>query len=423
MRAPEGILVVLVFTALAVVGAVVVLGDTAEGADYYFEGDWVINTTKEYDGDTIIVRGNTAIKDGGSLTLHNSTLLIDSRRNDAFSLVVEETGNMYAYDSIISNRYTDESYHRYFFNVYNDTIFVNTDISRLYGWNQRPGGLRLYYGTHFIKGCTIHDSSYYGIYARTSVTMIETHIYSTSRNRFQISTDTRVYGMEWRIENCTFTGYVNDPYSIGVAITDGYDTPMRRHINISYCNFEGLSYGVYSSPDWNPPPEFPDYATVDIVYNDFDRCTYGIRAYSGSVETHIHHNHYSVRSGGYGLRLYQGSYGNITWQFEDIRGSALGAGTGVYLEGDGSGVHEVRDISIWNNYYGIIQTFGHCTVIDSYVNVTNNNFYVYYGATMDVFNTVHKVGSGFVDTTGGRITGWQRLNISTVKWDDGTAIT
>ena len=251
--------------------------------------------------------------------------------------------------------------------------------------------------------------------------MIETHIYSTSRNRFQISTDTRVYGMEWRIENCTFTGYVNDPYSIGVAITDGYDTPMRRHINISYCNFEGLSYGVYSSPDWNP--EFKGDAVVDIVYNDFDRCTYGIRAYSGSVETHIHHNHYSVRSGGYGLRLYQGSYGNITWQFEDIRGSALGAGTGVYLEGDGSGVHEVRDISIWNNYYGIIQTFGHCTVIDSYVNVTNNNFYVYYGATMDVFNTVHKVGSGFVDTTGGRITGWQRLNISTVKWDDGTAIT
>ena len=68
------------------------------------------------------------------------------------------------------------------------------------------------------------------------------------------------------------------------------------------------------------------------------------------------------------------------------------------------------------------QVFGHCTVIDSYVNVTDVNFYVYYGAQMDIYNTVHKVGSGFVDTSGGRITGWQRLNISTVKWDDGTAI-
>ena len=422
MRAPEGILVVLVFTALAIIGAAVILGDTTEGAEYYIEGDLVIDTDLVYEGDTITVHGNTAIKDGGSLTLRNSTLLIDSRRNDAFSLVVEDTGNMYAYDSFISNRYTDESYHRYFFNVYNDTVFVNTDISRLYGWSQRPGGLRLYYGTHFIKGCTIHDSSSYGIYARTSVTMIETHIYSTSWNRFQISTDKRVYDMEWRIENCTFTGYVNDPYSIGVSITDGYATPKERHINISYCNFEGLTYGIYSDPDWNPG-ENVGYATVDIVYNDFDRCTNGVRAYSAAVETIIHHNHYRVGNGQYGLVLYQGSNGNITWQFEDVRGDSLGVGTGVYLWGPSTAEHEVRDISIWNTYYGIMHLNGHCTVIDSYINVTNNNFLAHNGASIDIYNTVHVVGSGFVDTTGGRITGWQRLNVSSVKWDDGTAIT
>ena len=423
MRAPEGILVVLVFTALAVVGAVVLLGDTAEAGDVYIPGDWVIDTDLAYSGDTIIVRGNTAIKDGGSLTLNNCTLLIDSRRYDAFSLVVERTGNMYAYDSTITNRYTDESYHRYFFNVYNDTIFVNCDISRLYGWRDRHGGLRLYYGTHFIKGCTIFSSSTYGIYARTSVTMLETHIYSTSWNRFQISTDERVYDMDWRIENCTFTGNVNDPYSIGVAVNDGYDTPKERHISITYCKFEGLSYGVYSDPDWNP--EFNDEATVEISHNDIDRCTYGVRAYSAAVETSIHDNHYTVRGGGYGMRLYQGSrdYGNITWHDEDIRGSSLGAGTGLYLEGGGGSSHEVRDVSIWNTGRGIISTYGQCTVIDSYVNVTGLNFYVYYGASVDIINTFHNVGSGFVDSSGGRITGWQRLNISTVKWDDGTAVT
>ncbi|NIP34880.1 MAG: hypothetical protein GWN18_08060, partial [Thermoplasmata archaeon] len=83
------------------------------------------------------------------------------------------------------------------------------------------------------------------------------------------------------------------------------------------------------------------------------------------------------RGGGYGLRLYQGSWGNITWQHEDIRGASLGSGTGLYLEGAGTGEHEVRDISIWNTGRGIIQTFGHCTVIDSYVNVTSTNFYIY----------------------------------------------
>jgi hypothetical protein len=421
MRAPEGILVALVFTALAIIGAAVIIGDSAEAADHYFPSDWVIDYDAEYSGDNIIVRGNVAIKDGGSLTLRNCTMLIDSRRNDAFSFVVESTGNLYSYDSVISNRYKDEGYHRFFFNVYNDTVFVNTDISRLYGWSQRHGGLRLYYGTHFIKGCTIHDSSTYGIYARTHVTMIDTHIYGCSWNRFQISTNDRLYDIDWRIENCTFTGNVNNPGDVGVAVTDGFDTQYRRYVNISGCNFEGLSYGVYSDPDWNPS-NVGD-AMVDIVYNDFDRCTYGVRAYSAAIETRIHHNHYSVRGGGYGLRLYQGSNGNITWQFEDIRGSSLGSGTGLYLEGPSTSEQEVRDISIWNTYYGIISTDGHTTVIDSYVNVTNNNFIVYSGAQVDVYNTVHKVGSGFVDTSGGRITGWQRLNVSSVKWDDGTAIT
>jgi hypothetical protein len=415
MRAPEGILVALVFIVLGVLASLVILSDTAE-ADIFFPGDWVVDTDLEYDGETIIVRGNVAIKDGGSLTLRNSTLLMDSRRNDAFALVVETTGNMYSYDSTITNRYTDESYHRYFFNVYNDTVFVNTDISRLYGWSQRHGGLRLYYGNHFIKGCNIFSSSSYGIYARTNVIMKETHIYSTSWDRFVISTNDRLYDIDFIIENCTFSGSFSNPYRTGVSVSDGFATTYRRYVNITGCNFDGLSYGVYSNPAWRN-------GVVDIVANDFDRCVYGIRAYSADVDTHIHHNHYTVRSGGYGLRLYEGSNGNLTWMYEDIRGAELGWGTGVYLEGAGTGEHIVRENSIWNTYYGIIQTFGHCTVVDSYINVTNNNFYVYYGAQMDIYSTVHKVGSGFVDTSGGRITGWQRLNISSVTWSDGTPIT
>jgi hypothetical protein len=421
MRAPEGILVAIVFIVLVVIGAAVILGEDAEAADVYIPGDWVIDTDLEFSGDEVIVRGNVAIKDGGSLTLRNTTLLIDSRRDDAFSLVVESTGNMYAYDSIISNRYTSEGYHRYFFNVYNDTVFINTDISRLYGWNQRHGGLRLYYGTHFIKGCTIHDSSTYGIYARTHVTMIETHIYSTSWTRFQISTNDRLYDINWRIENCTFSGSFNNPYSTGVSVTDGFDTQFRRYVNISHCNFDGLRYGIYSDPDWNP--EFVGDAMVDITYNNFDRCDNGVRVLSAAIETRMHHNHYSVGSGQYGIVLYQGSNGNVTWQFEDIRSTALGVGTGLYLYGAGTGNHVVRDISIWNTYYGMYLLYGHCTVIDSYINVTNNNFIISNGAEMDVYNTVHTVGSGFIDTSGGRVTGWQRLNVSSVEWSDGTSIT
>jgi len=417
MWSSRGSLTVILLFALGTVGALLLVATPANATDYYIPGDWVVDTIREFEGDEIIVRGNINIKDGGELTLRNSTLLVDSRRGDAFRLTVEETGNLYAYSSIISNRYSSNNDERFFFDVSNDTIFKDTSISRMYGWNsQNPGGLRFFDGEHLIEGCTIFDSRTYGIYTRTPITMRETTIRSTSWSRFTISTNGELDDMNWILENCTFIGDVDDPYSYGVYAYDGYAGQFIRNLNVSHCNFDGLSYGMYIRPSWGA-------GVVEVSYNDFDRNSYGIRAYTGSLEISMHHNHYSVRGGGYGIRLYQGSYGNCSWQFEDIRGASQGDGTGVYLEGAGTGTHRVLDISIWGTYTGVVLTHGTCIVQDSYINTTNNNFYVYYGTTIDVYNTEHDIGSGFVDTTGGRITAWQRLNITTVKWADGTPIT
>jgi uncharacterized protein YfaP (DUF2135 family) len=418
MWSSRGILVAFVFFALVTVGALMLIATPAHAADIYIGGDWVVDTIEEHEGDEIIVRGNINIRDGGELTLRNSTLMVDSRSGDAFRLKVEETGNLYAYKSVITNRYSSNNNERFFFDVYNDTIFKDTTISRLYGWNgDNPGGLRFFEGHHLIVGCTITDSRTYGIYTRTPITMRETTIRSTGWARFQISTDGwDDEDMYWILENCTFIGNAGDPYSYGVYTYDGYAGQYVRNLNVSHCNFEGLSYGMYIRPEWRN-------GVVEASYNDFDRNSYGIRAYTNSIDIFLHHNHYSVRSGGYGIRLYQGSYGNCTWQFEDIRGASQGDGTGAYLEGAGTGTHRVLENSIWGTNTGIVLTHGPCIVRDSYINTTNNNFYVYYGTTIDIYNTRHDIGSGFVDTTGGRITAWQRLNITSVKWSDGTPIT
>ncbi len=405
------------FMALGTALAFLLLATPAHATDYYIGSDWVVDTILEYEGDEIIVRGNINIRDGGVLTLRNSTLLVDSRRGDRFRLTVEETGNLYAYSSVITNRYSGNNDERFFFDIYNDTIFKDTSISRLYGWNNdNQGGLRFFDGTHLIEDCTIYDSRTWGIYTKAPITMRRTTISSTGWSRFGISTSDQLRDMYWVLDNCTFRANVNDPYSYGVYNSDNYAGQYVRDLNITHCKFAGLSYGVYLDPEWRN-------GVVEMTYNEFDRNVYGVRAYTKSIDNIImHHNLYIVRGGGYGIRLYQGSYGNCTWRHEDIRGAGHGSGTGAYLEGAGTGVHLVKDVSIWNTYYGVRAVFGNTDVVDSYINTTNVNFYVAYGATFDVYNTEHHVGSGFVDNTGGRITAWQRLNITSVKWSDGTSI-
>jgi hypothetical protein len=416
MRETDGLLVAILLVVAGALATIVLLGTPVHATDIYIGDNWVINTDEEYSGDNITVRGHVNIKDGGSLTLRNSSLIMDSRRGDRFRLTVESTGNMYAYDSVIKNRFTNNNDERYFFDVWNDTILINTVVQRLYGWNgDNPGGLRLLDGSHIIVGCTIQDSRTWGIYTRCPLILKETLIRWTGWSRLGIYTNGRLFDMDFYIQNNTFVGNVNDPYSYGIYLNDGYTGQYSRYLNISHNNFEGLSYGIYSYLQWQRASSY-------ITYNDFDRNSYGIRIWVLFMDTYIHHNHYSVRPGGIGIRINQGSYGNITWRQEDIRGSSLGDGTGVYLEGAGSGSHLVKDISIWNTYYGIVSLFGYTEVRDSYINTTNNAFYVYNGAIIEIFTSTHPIGSAFVDTTGGQVIAWQRLNISSVRWSDGTEI-
>ena len=400
---------------LCALAAVLLLATPALGDDIFIDHDWVINTDLVYDNDNIIVQGHINVLDGGSLTLRNSTMLVDSRRGDPKWFTVEETGNLYVYDSTLSNRYSTNNDERFYLNIFNDSVFINADISRLYGYDgDHPGGIRLLGGDgHYFEGCVIHDSRTYGIYTRVPLILKDTDIYSTGWARVNIMTSGRLYDMDFYISNCTFTGYIPDPYSYGVQMNDDYSGQFTRYVNITNCKFVGLSYGIYFNPAWAN-------GVIEGSHNNFDRCTYGVRGYSNSLEVFLHHNYYSVRSGGIAMRISQGSYGNITYRHEDIRGDDLGDGYGLYLEG--AGHHMVKDISIWNNYYGIRALSGSTTVIDSYINVSGLHFYVSGGATIDVYNTPHKIGSGFVDASGGRVTAWQRVRVSSVEWSDGTPV-
>ncbi len=401
-------LVVVVAAALALS---VILSTPARAADIYIDTLWVIEDDLEYDGDNIIVRGDIWIRNGGSLTLRNSVLQIDSRQGDIKTLTVNETGNLYVYDSEIKNRLD----YRYFFEVYNDTVFKDSTVRRLFGWSNGPiGGIRLWKGSHIIDGCLITDSSTYGVWTRRPLILNNTRITSCSWGDLSIDLSSQIDPIDIIVRNCTFRSNPNDPYGRGVDISDN-SAGSDRYVNISHCRFEGNSYGIYTNVGWRG-------SSVSVDNCIFDSCSRGSYWVVNDLDIVMHNNLYYIGSG-IGLYVYKGSYGNITYSKETFRANTAGSGYGVYLETVGSGRHLVQGITVWNTYYGVRSTSGPVVVRDSYINCTGETFYASGGSTIDVHNTFHRIGSGFVEASGGRISAWQRLNVSKVRWSDGTPIT
>jgi hypothetical protein len=412
MRPIARLLLALLMVVVAALALSIVLSTPARAADIYIDTTWVIEQDLAYDGDNIIVRGDIWIRNGGSLTLRNSVLQIDSRENAIKTLTVNETGNLYVYDSEIKNRYD----YRYFFEVYNDTVFKDSTVRRLFGWNNGPiGGIRLWKGSHIIDGCTITDSSTYGVWTRRPLILNNTLISGCSWGDLSIDTSSQIDPLDIIVRNCTFRSNPNDPYGRGVDISDN-SAHSSRYVNISHCRFEGNTYGIYANVGWRA-------SRVSVDNCVFDRCYRGTYWVVNDLDIVMHNNLYYIGSGGIGIYIYHGSYGNITFTKETYRATSAGNGYGIYLEGTGSVKHLVQGVTIWNTYYGVRSTFGPVVVRDSYINCTGETFYVSGGSTIDVYTTEHDIGSGFVEASGGRITAWQRLNISKVRWSDGTQIT
>ena len=75
------------------------------------QGNWVVTGQEVVENRTIALNGNLTIEDGGSLTLRNVTLTVDSQYNGQYGISVEEGGSMFIYDSNITasnlkNRFT-----------------------------------------------------------------------------------------------------------------------------------------------------------------------------------------------------------------------------------------------------------------------------------------------------------------------------
>ena len=75
------------------------------------QGNWVVTGQEVVENRTIALNGNLTIEDGGSLTLRNVTLIVNSQYNGQYGISVEKGGSMFIHDSNITasdlkNRFT-----------------------------------------------------------------------------------------------------------------------------------------------------------------------------------------------------------------------------------------------------------------------------------------------------------------------------
>jgi hypothetical protein len=70
----------------------------AAGGTSYVSGNWTVINSKEYHDCTIIVSGNLTISSGGSLTLNNVTLKMNSTFDGQNSIMVKPGGAFRAYN-------------------------------------------------------------------------------------------------------------------------------------------------------------------------------------------------------------------------------------------------------------------------------------------------------------------------------------
>ena len=65
-------------------------------------GDWIVTDEELVENKTITLDGNLIVKDGGSLTLRNVTLRINSKYDEQYGISVEPEGSLFIYNSNIA---------------------------------------------------------------------------------------------------------------------------------------------------------------------------------------------------------------------------------------------------------------------------------------------------------------------------------
>ena len=76
----------------------VVNAETSSDQSNNYDSDWVVTGTENVKNREIILNGNLTIKNGGRLTLRNTTLRMNCSMNGSYHIEVQTGGSLFIYD-------------------------------------------------------------------------------------------------------------------------------------------------------------------------------------------------------------------------------------------------------------------------------------------------------------------------------------
>ncbi|MEW6070252.1 MAG: right-handed parallel beta-helix repeat-containing protein, partial [Candidatus Thermoplasmatota archaeon] len=153
------------------------LSQTARASEPPPWGDWVVENNTTVTNETIIVHGDVIVKSGGTLTLINCVLKIDSPIPGLNGIEVEKGGGLCVYDTIITSNGASQYY---YFEVYGMVMIDGADISKMY----LDGLVICDTKDVAIKNSSVHDGGpiAYGIcFANSTGTILNNNIYNNFR--------------------------------------------------------------------------------------------------------------------------------------------------------------------------------------------------------------------------------------------------
>ena len=207
-----------------------------------FYDNWTVNTTEIYTNETILLRGNLTIENGGNLTFNNVNLFMNCSFDGEYYIEVQGGGEFYIYDnddefiteddsSIITSN--DKKFQ--FFVIEGGILEMENSKLQNCGYSEEYPGLEINSDYVFMYGNDISEN-YYGIYCNNSnATIVLNFIYNNA------------IGI-----NCTnqsdvllIYNFINENSEVGLS---SYN---NSNIEMDNCTIELNNYDLYLSESSN----------------------------------------------------------------------------------------------------------------------------------------------------------------------------
>ena len=393
MKGVGGLLAIVSLIAIAcAISIIIVSSPDVDAGTTYVEGPWYIDQTTELRDGTWWVNGSIYVNDG-TLLLDHAELVVG--RADDSSLCVNDGGRMVARNSTIRGNTT-----YIYISIYDDTTLDNTtirDVSYIY----QP------YGDLLIDHCSVvgyYTYSYWNLTVRQS--------------RFVTSSGTAITWSPGSSGSEPFVALIVDTTfegtGSGSALSFSADSSYIGEcaIEVRDCTIRNVSTAI--SVNWYTPE-----GSIIIRGNDASRCSTGFYFYGYGEALRMRDNSWSMGgTSGYGIYLSLTSSAQPDVSNETV----VGGNYGLALDASSTRPHiSLWDLDITGSTYGISVSYVYLDLYNSRIRGRTYDFYLYGNYYIHLHGCDHTY-KGYVSGSYGSISEVRTVNITSVSWQDGTAI-